>query len=167
MSAADDLRDLRDALDSIAHGALPRWGRPTTKTGEEASRAAMEVYEKFVRALHHESAAQFAGAKSQVETDDHRAHAEALTARCEAAERKRDEARAETGVLRGIGCREQKVDEPESGPCGACLRCAEEQGAKWALEIALDPSRWPVSAWTPEEVCRDAREKRGDGWGTR
>jgi outer membrane usher protein len=35
MSTADDLRDLRDALDCIAHGALPRWGNPTTKSGEE------------------------------------------------------------------------------------------------------------------------------------
>lgn len=67
---------------------------------------------------------------------------------------------AEIEMLRGVGCREVKADEPESGPCGVCLRCAEERGAKWALEIALDPSRWPVSKWTPEEVCRDAREKR-------
>lgn len=66
---------------------------------------------------------------------------------------------AEIEMLRGVGCREVKADEPESGPCGVCLRCAEERGAKWALEIALDPSRWPVSKWTPEEVCRDARGK--------
>lgn len=41
-------------------------------------------------------------------------------------------------------------------------REAETRGARWALDIALDPSKWPVSKWTPEEVCRDARE-RGDG----
>lgn len=86
MSTADDLRDLRDALDCIAHGALPRWGTMTTKTGEEAQTAAREVYERFVRALHHESAAKFAVAKAEVQTSDFRTHAEALTARCEAAE---------------------------------------------------------------------------------
>lgn len=41
-------------------------------------------------------------------------------------------------------------------------REAEIRGARWALDIALDPSKWPVSKWTPEEVCRDARE-RGEG----
>ena len=92
MGTADDLRDLRDALDCIAHGALPRWGTPTTKLGGEAQTAAREVYEKFVRALHHESAAKFAIAKAEVQTSDFRAHCEALTARCEAAERERDEA---------------------------------------------------------------------------
>lgn len=86
MTTADDLRDLRDALDCIAHGALPRWGMPTTKLGSEAQTAAREVYEKFVRALHHESAAKFAIAKAEVQTSDFRAHCEALTARCEAAE---------------------------------------------------------------------------------
>jgi hypothetical protein len=86
MTTADDLRDLRDALDSIAYGALPRWFKPTTKIGDEAQTAAREVYEKFVRALHHESAAKFAIAKAEVQTSDFRAHCEALTARCEAAE---------------------------------------------------------------------------------
>jgi uncharacterized coiled-coil DUF342 family protein len=38
--------------------------------------------------------------------------------------------RAEVEVLRGVGCREAKAGEPESGPCGACLKCAEERGAK-------------------------------------
>jgi hypothetical protein len=39
---------------------------------------------------------------------------------------------------------------------------AEVRGARWGLQVALDPSKWPVSKWTPEEVCRDARE-RGEG----
>jgi hypothetical protein len=68
MSTADDLLDLRDALDSIAHGALPRWGTATTKLGGEA------------------------------QASDFRAHCEALTARCEAAELERDEARAALGT---------------------------------------------------------------------
>lgn len=78
---------------------------------------------------------------------------------CEKYESKIDFLRAEIEMLRGVGCREVKDDEPESGPCGVCLRCAEDRGAAWALEIALDPLRWPVSKWTPEEVCRDARGK--------
>lgn len=94
MSTADDLRDLRDALDSIAHGALPRWGKPTTKMGEEAQVAAREVYERWVRALHHESAAKFAIAKAQVAENDHRTHAHAMTERCETVERERDALRA-------------------------------------------------------------------------
>ena len=40
---------------------------------------------------------------------------------------------AELEVLRGEGCREKKLDEPESGPCGVCIRCAEERGAYWAI----------------------------------
>lgn len=99
MSTADDLRDLRDALDSIAHGALPRWGTPTTKLGQEAQTAARELYEKHVRALHHESAAELGVAKARVQVDDYRAHAEALTAKCEKAERERDELRKKAEVL--------------------------------------------------------------------
>jgi hypothetical protein len=100
MSAVDDLRDLRDALDSIAHGALPRWGKPTTKLGQEAQTAAREVYEKLVRALHHESAAKFAIAKAEVQTSDFRAHCEALTARCEAAESEAAKMREKVDLLR-------------------------------------------------------------------
>lgn len=99
MSTADDLRDLRDALDSIAHGALPRWGTPTTKLGQEAQAAARELYEKHVRALHHESAAAFGVAKARMQVDDYRAHAESLTAKCEKAERERDELRKKAEVL--------------------------------------------------------------------
>jgi hypothetical protein len=99
VTTADDPRDLRDALDSIAHGALPRWGKPTTKMGEEAQVAAREVYERWVRALHHESAAKFAIAKAQVAESDHRTHAHAMTERCETVERERDEARAESARL--------------------------------------------------------------------
>lgn len=46
------------------------------------------------------------------------------------------EVEAEVEMLRGVGCREAKAGEPESGPCGTCLKCAEERGARWALEEA-------------------------------
>jgi predicted RNase H-like nuclease (RuvC/YqgF family) len=88
MTTADDLRDLRDALDCIAHGALPRWGTATTKSGEEAQAAAREVYEKFVRALFDKSDAEFTADCAKRCVNQQRAHAEALTAQCEAAEAK-------------------------------------------------------------------------------
>jgi prophage DNA circulation protein len=86
MSTADDLRDLRDALDCIAHGALPRWGTMTTKLGGEAQTAAREVYERFVRAIMDASNARFTADSAKGCEDQQRAHAEALTARCEAVE---------------------------------------------------------------------------------
>ena len=86
MTTADDLRVLRDALDSIAHGALPRWGMQTTIVGKQSTAAAIQVYEKFVRALFAESAAKVAIDAAQRSEDQHRTHAEALTARCEAVE---------------------------------------------------------------------------------
>ena len=99
MSTADDLRDLRDALEYIAHGALPRWWKPTTKLGQEAQTAAREVYARWPRALLAEGAAK------------HRAHAEALTERCEKAERERDEARAQVERLRAALSQAQRADE--------------------------------------------------------
>jgi hypothetical protein len=86
MSTADDLRDLRDALDSIAHGALPRWGTATTKLGQEAQTAARDVYERWTRALLAEGVAKAATDFARLSEDRNRTHAEALTARCEAAE---------------------------------------------------------------------------------
>lgn len=100
MSTADDLRDLRDALDSIAHGALPRWFKPTTKTGQEAQTAAREVYERWTRALLAEGVAKAATDFARLSEDRHRAHAEALTERCEKAEQERDELRAQLAFLR-------------------------------------------------------------------
>ena len=49
---------------------------------------------------------------------------------CEKYESKLNALRAEVEMLRGVGCREAKADEPESGPCGVCLKCAEERGAE-------------------------------------
>jgi hypothetical protein len=94
MSAADDLRDLRDALDSIAHGALPRWGEATTKMGEATQAAARVIYEKFIRAVMDASNAKFEADVAKRCEDQQRAHAEALTAHCEAVERERDEWKA-------------------------------------------------------------------------
>lgn len=99
MSTADDLRDLRDALDSIAHGALPRWGTPTTKAGQEAQVAARAVYEKFVRAIMDASNARFEADQANGCESQQRAHAEALTARCEQIERERDELRKKAEAL--------------------------------------------------------------------
>lgn len=86
MTTADDLRDLRDALDCIAHGALPRWGTATTKLGGEAQVAARALYEKFIRAIMDASNAKFSADSAKACEDQQRAHAEALTACCEALE---------------------------------------------------------------------------------
>jgi hypothetical protein len=67
--------------------------------------------------------------------------------------------RAEIEMLRGVGCREAKAGEPEGGPCGVCLRCAEERGAKWALDAIQwghRDDRWHIAG----RVCCDARGKR-------
>lgn len=65
--------------------------------------------------------------------------------------------KAEIEMLRGIGCREAKLDEPESGPCGVCLKCAEERGAQWALERHGNPFATKTLAQYAEDICRDAR----------
>jgi hypothetical protein len=75
--------------------------------------------------------------------------------------------RAEVEMLRGVGCREAKAGEPESGPCGVCLKCAEERGAKWALDAAHKEVVWAVDqdraninvrSLTALEVCDFARK---------
>jgi len=75
--------------------------------------------------------------------------------------------RAEVEMLRGVGCREAKKGEPESGPCGVCLKCAEERGAKWALDAAHKEVVWAVDqdraninvrSLTGLEVCDFARK---------
>jgi hypothetical protein len=68
-------------------------------------------------------------------------------------------ARAEIEMLRGVGCRETKAGEPESGPCGVCLRCAEERGAKWALERHDNPFDSQTLDQYAQEICRYARNK--------
>jgi hypothetical protein len=68
-------------------------------------------------------------------------------------------ARAEIEMLRGVGCREAKEGEPEMAQCGVCLKCAEECGAKLALDSvgwSHEDDRWAIA----ERVCRDARGKR-------
>ena len=75
---------------------------------------------------------------------------------------------AEIEMLRGVGCREAKEGEPESGPCGVCLKCAEERGAKWAIEAVIDTINAPetpggidyeIQCLDIENVCRAARGK--------
>jgi hypothetical protein len=73
--------------------------------------------------------------------------------------RERDEARAEVEMLRGVGCRETKADEPESGPCGVCLKCAEERGAEWALD-SVGWSRKDDRRSIARRVCADVRKGR-------
>jgi hypothetical protein len=69
-------------------------------------------------------------------------------------------AQAEIEVLRGVGCREAKLDEPQSGPCGVCLRCAEERGARWALNHIMRWSSDNQKQSVAEDICRDARRER-------
>jgi hypothetical protein len=87
----------------------------------------------------------------------------------ESARYKYDQKVAEIEMLRGVGCREAKEGEPESGPCGVCLKCAEERGAKWALAqahrevcFAVDQERAGINVrrLTGWEICSDARGKR-------
>lgn len=74
------------------------------------------------------------------------------------------EAQAEVEVLRGVGCREAKEGEPESGPCGVCLRCAEERGAEWAIrakaQVVYSLVGDAAYSLLAREVCNKAREKR-------
>lgn len=140
MSTADDLRDLRDALDSIAHGALPRWFKATTKTGEEAQVAAREVYGRWVRALHHEVAAKATVERSLAAEDQHRTHSEILTDRIEKLE-------AENTRMR------ERMSDQEDG-----LRYGEKVCATLVSE--RDAARAQVKAWQAEELAR--RTERDD-----
>jgi hypothetical protein len=76
------------------------------------------------------------------------------------AEQKVSRLQAEIEMLRGVGCREAKAGEPESGPCGVCLLCAEERGARWALERHGNPFASKTLEQYAEEICRDARGKQ-------
>jgi hypothetical protein len=80
----------------------------------------------------------------------------------EVALRQRDEARAEVDMLRGIECREQKLEEPESGSCGVCLRCAEERGAYWCLKagarVIYSTAGNDAYRLLAREVCDRARD---------
>lgn len=67
---------------------------------------------------------------------------------CAMHRRERDEARAEVekltaevAMLRGVGCCESdKLDEPPSGPCGVCRKCAYRRGAEAMRTVC-------VTAW--------------------
>ena len=100
MTTADDLRDLRDAIESISIGALPRWGKPTTKTGEAAVKALAEMYKKYVSARLAQSAARVAVEQALQHEDNHRTHSEILTDYVEKLEKERDSLKEELKVLR-------------------------------------------------------------------
>ncbi len=82
-----------------------------------------------------------------------------------AAARRIESLRAEVEMLRGAGCREAKAGEPESGPCGVCLRCAEERGAEWAIRAKAQVVYTLVGdeayQMLAREVCRNARKEGG------
>jgi hypothetical protein len=127
MSTYDDLRDLRDALDSIVHGALPRWSKPTTQVGAEAQRAAIDMYERFVRALLTEGASKAATDAAKKSEDQHRTHAEALTAQCEAVERERGALKVR--VERMMESMSMACEEPPAGcECAGCMYSREKGG---------------------------------------
>ena len=71
---------------------------------------------------------------------------------CEKYESKIDFLRAEIEVLRGVGCRGEKADEPESGPCGVCLQCTKNENARLraALRGLFKPDGIPYAQWTRE-----------------
>lgn len=100
MTTAEDLRDLRDAIESISIGALPRWGKPTTKTGEAAVKALAEMYKKYVSARLAQSAARVAVEQALQHEDNHRTHSEILTDYVEKLEKERDSLKAEIAKLR-------------------------------------------------------------------
>ena len=100
MTTAEDLRDLRDAIESISTGALPRWGKPTTKTGEAAIKALAEMYKKYVSARITESSARVAMEQSLQHEDNYRTHSEILTDYVEKLEKERDNLKEELKVLR-------------------------------------------------------------------
>lgn len=100
MTTAEDLRDLRDAIESISIGALPRWGTPTTKTGEAAVKALGEMYKKYVSARLDQSAARVAVEQALQHEDNHRTHSEILTDYVEKLEKERDSLKAEIAKLR-------------------------------------------------------------------
>jgi DNA repair exonuclease SbcCD ATPase subunit len=61
---------------------------------------------------------------------------------------------AEVEMLRGVGCRETKEGEPESGPCSVCLKCAEERGERKAQaevarlrEAIAEVAKWRESSY--------------------
>lgn len=180
MSAADDLRDLRDALDSIAHGAMPRWGKPTTKAGEEAQRAAVGVYGRWIRALHLESAAKASIEKSLAAEDEHRTHSEILTDRIEKLEaeiermrqrmsdqedglrygeevhamlvKERDDARSQVRYLRAdVSRREREHEALVETSQKALENVAAERDEALAER---DAARSQVRAWQAEELSR-------------
>lgn len=104
MSAADDLRDLRDDLDMWAHGGLPLWPAPSTVAGSAAQAAARACWTVWCDGLMAASAARSQATADAVRAartdDDARTHAEAMTARVETLEADAARLRADARDLR-------------------------------------------------------------------
>jgi hypothetical protein len=132
-------------------------GRRQEARAEKAERERDEARRDFVRV---------ADALGLVSTDDTgRIGQVASVDEVVAAARRIESLRAEVEMLRGAGCREAKAGEPESGPCGVCLRCAEERGAEWAIRAKAQVVYTLVGdeayQMLAREVCRNARKEGG------
>ncbi len=62
----------------------------------------------------------------------------------------RDRLRAEVDMLRGVGCCEAKLDEPDDGPCGVCIKCARAEVAR--LRTAIEMAQQSIL----DEIAVDA-----------
>lgn len=137
MSCADDLFDLRDALESIELGALPAWHKPTTQIGADAQRAAQAVYRRIIERTSKAYREAETALRLKLADDDSREHAAIMTARVQALEEELAAAREALGKawLRG----------------GASL--ADGIRAKTAmLERMQESHDW--GAWQSMTVCR-------------
>ena len=79
--------------------------------------------------------------------------------------KQRDEARAEVErltaeveMLRGVGCCESdKLDEPPSGPCDVCRKCASRRGAEAMREACAVLVSNEKRLWLRSELIADLR----------
>lgn len=144
---------------------LSAWVEPALRDyAREAAKVAGVQFSRWVEGAVQRAVAEQSAAKA---LRIYPVHASNLTDVVTALEDERDklrarlvETQAEVEMLRGVGCREAKADEPESGPCGVCLRCAEERGARWALNHIMRWSSDNQKQSVAEDICRDARRKR-------
>jgi hypothetical protein len=144
VSAIDDLRALRDALDLIVHGGVPSWLPPTTQAGEQAQAAAISLYSRWVAALHHDGRAKVVLAEKDRLDDEHRAHAAALTERLERAERERDAARRDRD--------EREGDLPE------IVDAWRAKVAELERDAAVEVERLRAAQWSAEQCAAALRE---------
>jgi flagellar biosynthesis/type III secretory pathway protein FliH len=136
MTTAEDLRDLRDAIESISIGALPRWGKPTTKTGEAAIKALAEMYKKYVSAKITESSARVAMEQSLQHEDNYRTHSEILTDYVEKLEKERDNLKAEIVKLKEQANKIREDAYAEGRADARSDAAVEAAEAEWLLFFA-------------------------------